>query len=441
MLENAGGHGTHEDNEVHDKRTALYSHTLTNSLQPHTIVCEFFQNLNPSPATGSIRACDSPYHYLPRKPSGTLTYTHSPSHSTHLSTTCGSHLKIRNKAKAKGLLEVTALVSGDTTRRNIPGNSFRRAKARLLQKDREAGLDSRGAGGTKDTGDGRSRTRDQTSQRAISSGSEGCGVLKEEDESKLNDDDDEVIRGVEMRRLKFGRSLSRVTEEDCMGRESSFVSSNIGIGGRNVETSSGGDVYSEALRKGMEETKPAAEVSGSGRSNDVPLVPIREDKAEDSAEDSGRRLEIWNGGKDDHGGSCCGEEAARITGRVGSAREPGVSALREYWSTGMVAKGEARGESGGGDDCAFRGHDKEPEALAGSPLDNVRTIYYSACYNRPLITGCECEGAACPVRAKRQDYYCLDCDVSMVVWSALRAPNVMRCSGCFHVWMWRAVLM
>ena len=262
---------------------------------------------------------------------------------------------MQNKAQAKGLLEVTALLSGDIARRNIPGNSFRRAKARLSKKRREAGLDSRGAGGTGGTGDNRRRARDQTSRSDIPSGTDERGVLKQEDESTL--DDDEVIRDAPMRRPAFGRSLSRVTEEDCMSRDNSFIPSNIGIGIKDVETGrGGGDVfrYSEALHEGMKEIKLTAEIGGSGRSNDVPLMPPHEDKAEESVEDSGRRLEIWSDGKEEHGGSRRGEEAPRITGRVESANGPSVSALSDNCSTGVVAKREACGESGGDDACAFR---------------------------------------------------------------------------------------
>ncbi|CAB1117602.1 unnamed protein product [Ectocarpus sp. CCAP 1310/34] len=43
-------------------------------------------------------------------------------------------------AKVNGLLEVTALISGDVTRCNIPGNTFRRAIARLMSKGATAGL-------------------------------------------------------------------------------------------------------------------------------------------------------------------------------------------------------------------------------------------------------------------------------------------------------------
>ncbi|CAM9633940.1 unnamed protein product [Ectocarpus sp. 4 AP-2014] len=44
------------------------------------------------------------------------------------------------QAKVNGLLEVTALTSGDTTRCNIPENTFRRAIARLMSKGVTAGL-------------------------------------------------------------------------------------------------------------------------------------------------------------------------------------------------------------------------------------------------------------------------------------------------------------
>ncbi|CAN0195639.1 unnamed protein product, partial [Ectocarpus sp. 6 AP-2014] len=48
------------------------------------------------------------------------------------------------QAKANGLLEVTALMSGDIPRRNIPGNTFRRAIAWFMSKGAAAGLVSRG---------------------------------------------------------------------------------------------------------------------------------------------------------------------------------------------------------------------------------------------------------------------------------------------------------
>ncbi|CAM9580783.1 unnamed protein product, partial [Laminaria digitata] len=82
------------------------------------------------------------------------------------------------QAKAKGLLEVTALISGDITRRNVPGNAFRRAKQRLTKKGRKAGLVSRGVDGTGDTKVDGGGTRGRTSGRATSSGAGGGREFK-----------------------------------------------------------------------------------------------------------------------------------------------------------------------------------------------------------------------------------------------------------------------
>ena len=135
----------------------------------------------------------------------------------------------QNKAKAKGLLEVTALISGDTTRRNVPGNAFRRAKARLLKKGKKAGLVSRGLDGSGQDGD------------------------------KYDEDN---LGGTPFHRLELPRALSRVTEEDCMSRDSSFMHNISGFSDRDLEAggSGGRDSFRNALalRDSLE--------SGSGNS-------------------------------------------------------------------------------------------------------------------------------------------------------------------------------
>ena len=122
----------------------------------------------------------------------------------------------QNKAKAKGLLEVTALISGDTTRRNVPGNAFRRAKARLLKKGKKAGLVSRGLDGSGQDGD------------------------------KYDEDN---LGGTPFHRLELPRALSRVTEEDCMSRDSSFMHNISGFSDRDLEAggSGGRDSFRNAL--------------------------------------------------------------------------------------------------------------------------------------------------------------------------------------------------
>lgn len=109
------------------------------------------------------------------------------------------------QAKAKGLLEVTALISGDMTRRNVPGNAFRRAKAKLMKKGAEAGLVS---------------TRVQP---------QGEGVDQESAEQALERD---MPSGLD--RLELGRELSRVSEEDSNFTRASRSNRSMG-GGRDLE--------------------------------------------------------------------------------------------------------------------------------------------------------------------------------------------------------------
>lgn len=112
--------------------------------------------------------------------------------------------------KAKGLLEVTALISGDMTRRNIPGNAFRRAKARLMKKGTEAGVVSTGV------------------QR-------GRGALiRESAEQVLMR---EMPAGLD--RLELGRELSRVSEEDSNFTRASRSNRSFG-GGRDLDSGGSG---------------------------------------------------------------------------------------------------------------------------------------------------------------------------------------------------------
>lgn len=131
------------------------------------------------------------------------------------------------QARAKGLLEVTALISGDMTRRNIPGNTFRRAKARLMKKGAEAGLVPTAGmhpGGRRDSLD-----------------REGGGA--EQQQAALARD---MPEGLD--RLELGRELSRVSEEDSnftrASRERSSRSTG-GGGGRDLDRGGSGGSRSD----------------------------------------------------------------------------------------------------------------------------------------------------------------------------------------------------
>lgn len=115
------------------------------------------------------------------------------------------------QAKAKGLLEVTALISGDMTRRNIPGNAFRRAKAKLMKKGEAAGLVSTGVQPGREDVD-----RERGEQ----------GLMRE------------MPAGLD--RLELGRELSRVSEEDSNFTRASRSNRSTG-GGRGLEKDGSGD--------------------------------------------------------------------------------------------------------------------------------------------------------------------------------------------------------
>ena len=102
-----------------------------------------------------------------------------------------------NKAKAKGLLEVTVIISGNKTRRNVPGYALRRAKSRLTRNGVKAGLVNRGAGTTEDANAGGGGADDQASGTVTSSGARGRDEFQQNDQDKLGD---ELIRGVHSRR-------------------------------------------------------------------------------------------------------------------------------------------------------------------------------------------------------------------------------------------------
>lgn len=254
----------------------------------------------------------------------------------------------------------------------MPGNAFRHAKERLIKKSRKAGLVSRGAGGTGDTGTDQGRTRDQTLERATSSGAGGSNEFKQTDAGNLDGD---VVSGVPMHRHKFERELSRVTEEEHMSRESSFACSTGGFGGRDAETGGGsGGVFRSPniSRKGMEEGKFAAGIGDGGNSNGVPWSTNRGDRGEESAGDSGRHPELSSGGMEERDGSRRGEEGARSAGRLGGAREPSVATSSADGLTGMGGQEEDCADSGGGDSCSIlhRGSGGEGNTERSSPTFN-----------------------------------------------------------------------
>ena len=225
-----------------------------------------------------------------------------------------------NKAKAKGLLEVIALISGDTTRRNVPGNAFRRAKARLLKKGREAGLISRDSGQQKD----------------------------------VENDKDDTSGRKPFKDLGLSRALSRVTEEDCMSRDSSFVIRNMnGFDSRDLET--GGSGGRDNFRNGMvapEGVQGALEVIGGSGNDDMPWSSRHGDRNRGNAGDIERGPKASTGRRAERSRSPRGQRATGGSGRSGGAREPSATARStDPWTSVRrneqgLGNGGASGRSG-----------------------------------------------------------------------------------------------
>ncbi|CAB1109757.1 unnamed protein product [Ectocarpus sp. CCAP 1310/34] len=165
------------------------------------------------------------------------------------------------QAKANGLLEVTALISGDNTRRNVPGNAFRHAKARLMKKGAAAGLVPLG-------------------EREVDS-----------DTGDAKDDDDDALPA-NLPRLWSVSELSCVSEEDSSHTRGSQSTLSLGLfvsaGSRDLETGGGGG----GGDLGRENTISEEERAGVG--GDVPWSAS--DTAADTRRKAGKHRQHGDGG-------------------------------------------------------------------------------------------------------------------------------------------------
>lgn len=282
------------------------------------------------------------------------------------------------KTQAKGLLEVRALISGDTTRRNVPGSAFRRAKERIIKKRRKAGLVSRGAGGTGDTDADKGGTREQTLETATSSGAGGSNEFKQADGDNFND---KVVRGASLHRHTFERALSRVPEEECMSRENSLARDIGGFWSRDEETGGGSGDFPgpNVFRKGMQAMKFGN--GDDGHSIGVPWSANCGERAEGSARDSDQHSKLSSGGTQERDCSRLGDEGVRSADRREGAREPSVATSSANGSTGMGREERGCVNSGGADSCAIlrRSNDGEGNVKLSFPTFNrQKAIRYFA---------------------------------------------------------------
>ena len=279
-----------------------------------------------------------------------------------------------------GLLEITPLVTGDRTRRNVPRDSFGRARARLISKGRKAGLINKSADDTRDIDGDRGRARNHTPQKGTPAGPRVSAEFKHEEESKL---DGEGTKDVPLRVPDFGRALSRVTEEDYLSRDSSVVSGSVGFGDRDVESGGGGDDLFRspmAILEGVEEREIAADVGGSVRSNTRPWEPTPQGGTNGSAGGSGHDQELSISEREESGHSCRGQEILQTTGRVANVRAPSGRTLVSNRSAGVVgntANGNQEGSHhpelsiGGGEESGRSRHSEDAVQLT-SRVENKR---------------------------------------------------------------------
>lgn len=242
---------------------------------------------------------------------------------------------------------MTVILSGDKTRRNLPGNAFRRAKARLIKQGVKAGLVNRGAGARRDTGAGGGRAGDQASGRATSIGAERSDEFKHEDEDAPGD---ERVREAHLRRHNLARVLSRVSEEDSVSLGSSFVNSGRTIAGRDLESGGDGSSFRSPIVtcKGADEKAPKG-VCGSGGKKDMPWSPIRGGRTKGSADDSGRTVKNSSGRRQTSSAPPRDKEAAQRTDRLDKARGPSIAARVGDCRTSMWEEREDDDDSGGDD--------------------------------------------------------------------------------------------
>lgn len=299
--------------------------------------------------------------------------------------------KRKNKAKAKGLLEVTVILSGDKTRRNVPGNAFRRAKARLVKKGMKAGSVGGGTGATGDTDIEGGGARDQNSGRETSSGARRGSESKNEGEDNF---DDEVITSARLRCHKLARALSRVTEEDCMSHGSSFVNSTRTFGGRDLESGGGGNSFRSpmTLYEGSEEGKPAR-VSGDGGKKNVPWSPICGDKTEWSVGEGDRITNAPSGGEEKRSGSLRGKEIVQSTDSLEKARGLSIASRSADCSTSVWGEGCRPSGDGDGSAIPLNRSDDEGHSKPSAYTLNRQRAARNLSDTSSDMSGCVSEGA------------------------------------------------
>lgn len=151
--------------------------------------------------------------------------------------------------KAKGLLEVTVLISGDISRRNRPDKALRLAKARAMKRRKHASVSPT----TGEVGSGDGGEVNQQGERKEEKTAEG-GNQKHR---------------LPPHRLKLTRDLSRVPEEDSVSRASSSVYGKaMGSSAWDIEAGNGSGVQHYEGKSGDDQFLSRQRDSSKGRKDE-----------------------------------------------------------------------------------------------------------------------------------------------------------------------------
>lgn len=283
---------------------------------------------------------------------------------------------------------MTVILSGDTTRRNVPGNAFRRAKARLEQEGTKADrLNKRTrATGATNAGDTVGGTGNQASSRTTSAGTGGSSGSKQQDEGKLGD---ELTSGAHLNRHKPGSGLSIVPEEGAISPASSFVNSTRTFGGRDLESGGGsGNFVSPMVLSDSADEETPTRVDVHCDSKDMLWSPILPGKNEESADDNGSNSDIssrrglstaarvanfsssvWRE-QEDHGDSSGGDDSPippRRRGGEGSSTLFSVALDRQRATTNLSDSTNVMSGSVSNDARAHKSRSWEDATRGGTP--------------------------------------------------------------------------
>ena len=238
------------------------------------------------------------------------------------------------------------LISGDNTRRNVPRQSSRRAKVKVVKQGKKADLVQAAADGSEHIDDDRGTLGSNKSRFQATA---GTGDDNEIEQGRRGTLDGGTSSRVDLRRHKDRKSLSRVAQEGSSGRENSALPGKSGSGGRDLETGSGG-TFHESVDLGKDvEDKKISEAGDGSRSTYVPLTPNREGRKDGGAEGEDRDPHPSSDESEERNAFGRNKEAVRIKGRLGDAGGSSAATLGDDSARVVVEETDGLSVSHSGD--------------------------------------------------------------------------------------------